>query len=331
VEDLDRTLLRSDLGDLVLTSYERGGVVRRCTRPDAPPPEQIETFASYGATVLITNRPVRPESPLASRCFRVPLPEAGHAPVPDATAAEDMGELRARAVAWAARVLASGQRLPEAEVPFRGRMRDLTRPILQVLHLVAPDAVGSATELLARLDAARRAEAAQSWEARVAVAIWEARHEVKNGRLYIRDLLPVVNKGAAEAEILTAQQIGIARSQLGLTGGVGGRNKLAYIAWPGDEVARALLERYAPLGLSPASPAPPVCTDASANSTRAASSAPLQPLETAAPEAPHGGLGAPRGANSPPTGDAGDAGGHIREIAATANSGSAQGGWEIIE
>ena len=50
VEDLPRTIERGDyLGDLLLASYERDGQVRRCTRPDAPPPEQAECLPAYGA------------------------------------------------------------------------------------------------------------------------------------------------------------------------------------------------------------------------------------------------------------------------------------------
>src|SRR6185295_15720086 len=105
VEDLPRTIERGDyLGDLLLASYERGGQVRRCTRPDAPPPEQAECLPAYGATIPLTNKPVRDDSPLASRCIRVPMPEAGGRTVPDGLSPEDALALRARIVAWAARL-----------------------------------------------------------------------------------------------------------------------------------------------------------------------------------------------------------------------------------
>ena len=104
VEDLPRLLQRgSDLGDLVLNSFERDGVIRRCTRPDARPEDQVETFAAYGATIVATNRSVRDSSPLASRCIRLSMPEAGGRLVPDAMRPDEARVLRARAVAWAAR------------------------------------------------------------------------------------------------------------------------------------------------------------------------------------------------------------------------------------
>ena len=246
VEDLPAASDRSDLGDLILNSSERDGIVRRCTRPDAPPPEQLETFAVYGATILTTNRTLRPESPLASRCLRVPLPEAGGVQVPDATTPEEVEGLRARAVAWAARAQAGNVKLAEVAPPFTGRMRDLTAPLLRVLGAVAPEAVPGVLELLGTLDRDRRSDAGTSWEARVAVALWDARSKVEGGRLYVEDLTAAVNEGLPEGERLAPQNVGVARRNLGLAGGRGGRGGRAYVAWPGDEQARALRDRYLP-------------------------------------------------------------------------------------
>jgi hypothetical protein len=259
VEDLPAASDRSDLGDLILNSFERDGVVRRCTRPDAPPPAQVETFAVYGATILTTNRTLRPESPLASRCLRVPLPGAGGVRVPDAATPEEAADLRARAVAWAARVCAGQVELPEVEPPFTGRMRDLTAPLLRVLGAVAPEALPGVLELLGTLDRDRRTDAGSSWEARVAVALWDSRSKLEGGRLYIEDLTAVVNEGLPEGQRLAPQNVGVARRNLGLAGGRGGRRGRAYVAWPGDEQARALRDRYFP----PEDPVEPSASSAS--------------------------------------------------------------------
>ncbi len=236
--------------------------MRRCTRPDAPPPEQVETFAAYGATILTTNRTLRPESPLASRCLRVPLPEAGGVQVPDATTPDEVEGLRARAVAWAARVHAGQVELPEIVPPFVGRMRDLTAPLLRVLGAVAPDAVADVLKLLGTLDRDRRSDAGTSWEARVALALWDGRSRVEGGRLYVEDLTTVVNEGVPEGEKLTPQNVGVARRNLGLAGGRGGRGGRAYVSWPGDEQARALRDRYLPPEdpVEPSAPSRPSAT-----------------------------------------------------------------------
>jgi hypothetical protein len=246
VEDLPGALERSDLGDLILNSFERDGTVRRTTRPDAPPQEQVEEFRTYGATVLVTNKPVKDHAPLRSRCIRVPMPEAGAVVVPDAVIPEEVVELRARIMAWASKVMETP--LPEVDVPFTGRMRDLATPILRVLALVDPDAVDHVVELLEDMDKDRRQEASRSWEARVGVALWDARKKVEGGRLYLEDLLPYVNEGFPEGDHLTTQNIGIARRALGLRSGRGGARGTTYIHWPGEEEAKLIHDRYSPEG-----------------------------------------------------------------------------------
>lgn len=259
IEDLPRTLERSDVGDLLLASFERDGVVRRVARVDAAPQDQVEAYPAYGGTIIATNKPIRPTSPLASRCIELRLPEAGGVVVPDAMTPADALMLRARLVAWAAGV----DRVPNADVSaFTGRFRDLAQPLLRVLTLVAPDTLDGVTRLLAKLDAGRRNDSATSWEARVAVAMWEARGQVSEGRLFLSDLLPIVNRDASDEEQMSAQRIGYVRKHLGLEGGRGGPMRTAFIRWPGEDVARALYERYAetPTPSLPGNPPdPPDC------------------------------------------------------------------------
>ncbi len=259
-EDMTTTLGRGDLMDLVLTSFERSGVVRRCTRPDAAPDKQIEAFATYGATLLITNKPIPSDSPLATRCLRICLPEAGAVHMPSSIRPEEAAGLRAEAVAWAAHVIADPRSLPTVEVPLGGRLRDVATPLLRVLALVAPDTVPGVTALLASVEAERRSEASRSPEARVAMAMWSARTEVQGGRLFVRDILRAVNEGASGRDSMTAQQVGNARKSLGLAGGYGGANNTAYVVWPGQDVVEALHERYSGDGtaLPPVPPVPPV-------------------------------------------------------------------------
>lgn len=246
VEDLPLRIEHSSIGDVLLNGFERDGTVPRCTRPDAPPHRQIESFPCYGPTILVSNRAIRDDSPLASRCIRLVLPEAGGQLFPDAATPEECAEFRARALAWAASFRASGAALPDVELPLRGRVRDLARPLLRVLAATEPTALRPALALFQELDADRRSETARSWEARVAVALWECRDRVEAGRLYVEDVTAVVNKDAEEGERLTPQQVGTARRALGLKGAAGGSKGRKYVVWPGEEIVRALYLRYTP-------------------------------------------------------------------------------------
>lgn len=273
VEDLPASLERSELGDLVLNSFERDGVVRRTTHPDAPPQRQIEAWAVYGATILATNRAIPDHSPLRSRCIRVPMPEAGAVVVPDAVTPDEVVELRAQMLAWAATMM--DKELPTVSVPFTGRMRDLATPVLRVLALVSPDDMDAVVHLLDDLDRDRRTEASRSWEARVAVALWQARDDVEASRLFLDALMPYVNEGFPESEHLTLQNIGTARRNLGLRSGRGGAAGRTYITWPGDEAAQQLHDRYSPDG--PQKPSEPSASSVALVAERVS---PLKTLKT---------------------------------------------------
>lgn len=248
VEDVEEVLDRSDLGDLILQGFERGGVVRRCTHPDAEPREQIETFDAYGATILTSNEPIRADRPLATRCIPVRLPEARDADVPDAATPDDAAAIRAKATAWAAEFRASGESLPEADLSLNGRMADLSRPLVRLVRSASPGRAGEVIELLHHLDHERRQETAESWEARVAIALWAAfeADDVESGRVYVQDVRKHANEGRPEEERLTSQQVGMARKKLGLRKGRGGARGRTYIRWPGEEEARQLRDRYSP-------------------------------------------------------------------------------------
>lgn len=281
VEDLPRVLERGgELGDLLLASFERGARVRLVVHPDAPPAGQVESYAAYGATVVATNRPIRSGSPLASRTLRIALPEAGGVHVPPATRPEDVSKLRGRAAAWAAVTLAEDRLPATIDVPLTGRARDLAGPLLRTLAAAAPDRMGEVTELLRALDVDRRSEGADSWEARVAVAIWQGRDRLDHGRLYVKDVTDVVNNGLPEEEHLTPQQVGVARRQLGLMGGAGGAGGLKYVVWPGDEAARALHDRYAPTATHPGPPEPSASSGSRMGTARTGADDPLAALTT---------------------------------------------------
>lgn len=246
IEDLPKMLERGDdIADLLLCSFERDGVIRRCTRPDAEPEKQIETFAAYGATIVATNKPARDTSPLASRCIRISMPEAGRKLVPNALRPDEALILRARCLAWRAQMEADGTGLPGVDTEFRGRLRDLAVPLLRILHHVSPDHVQAVEHVLGEADRSRREEFATSWEAMVAIALWQTRDKaLRSGRAYCQDVAAHLNDGLPDSDHLSAQQVGVARRALGLRGGKGGSPPRAYILWPGDEQAKALHDRY---------------------------------------------------------------------------------------
>ena len=247
VADLPGLLYRNpDINDLLLHSSEVGGMVSRVTHPDAPPPEQIENFAVYGPTILATNEAIKDESALASRCIRIPMPEAGGEKVPDALGQDARVALamRAQCVAWAAQAVADGKALPQGWREFKGRLNDLWMPLLRVLKDVCPEAMPELIKLVRAGAEVQKKEVSGTKEARVAVAMWELHEFVKDRKLANVIVVEHINKTASAGEEITSQQVGYARRSLGLHGTKGGARGTAYIDWPGDAVVKELHDRY---------------------------------------------------------------------------------------
>jgi hypothetical protein len=268
--------------DFVLNSFERGGWVSKVNNPDGLPQEQVKSYRVYGPTILLTNEPLRrTHGNVRSRCIEISMPEAGHRKVPDAVTPEDARELFARIVAWAAENHTA--ELPQVETPFKGRLADMAKPLLQVAQLASPKAVQSIINVLSIQDRERRADNAESWEARVAIALWGCREEVKQNRLFISQLTEEVNKGRDANEKLTPASVGTARRKLGLGGGKGGATGTAYVIWPGDREVEALYDRYS----SPEPPDPPDTVDTQGETEQDTSSGTLQSLpESSRAESP---------------------------------------------
>jgi len=276
VGSITTVLERGDMLDLILNRFERHGRISRAIHPDKRPSEQVQSFAVYGPTILLTNEQLRrTHANVRSRCIEVSMPEAGHVEVPDAMTPEDAKDLFARIVAWAAGNHTTA--LPQVEMPFRSRLKDLAKPILQVARLANPKAVQSVIDVLSIQDRERRADNAESWEARVAIALWGCREKVKQNRLFISQLTEEVNKGRDENEKLTPANVGTARRKLGLSGGKGGATGTAYVIWPGDEEVEALYDRYS----SPEPPDPPDTVGTQGETGQDTSSDTLQSLQKA--------------------------------------------------
>jgi hypothetical protein len=276
VGSITTVLERGDMLDLILSRFERDGRISRAIHPDKRPSEQIQSFAVYGPTILLTNEQLRrTHANVRSRCIEVSMPEAGHVAVPDAMTPEDAKDLFARIVAWAAENHTTA--LPQVEIPFRSRLADIAKPVLQVARLANPKAVQPIIDILSIQDRERRADNAESWEARVAIALWGCREKVKQNRLFISQLTEEVNKGRDENEKLTPANVGTARRKLGLSGGKGGATGTAYVIWPGDEEVEALYDRYS----SPEPPDPPDTVDTQGETEQDTSSDTLQSLPEA--------------------------------------------------
>jgi hypothetical protein len=236
----------SDFENLILGSFERDQKVQRVLRLDAPTPvQEMKSFTVYGATVVATNVAIRPDDPLASRCLRISLPEAGSRPVEDAVRPDDelvMG-LRARLVAWAAQLVADGIELPTLPRVLTGRLHDIASPLLQVARLVYPGCVPAVIKLLQGTEKAQRQETADSWEGRVVKVLIDLRSSGQwASTVGIGTVAEKVNEHVSEKDQLTPKRVGTVAKHLSLKSER--RGGYVYLNYPGDDVMHDLGTRY---------------------------------------------------------------------------------------
>ncbi len=234
-----------DFADVVLGSFERDKKVWRVTRPDEIAPLQQEGFSLYGATILASNQSIRDDHPLASRCLRIRMPEAGDQVVRSALRGREprVLKLRAELVAWAAHWIASGEELPRLPQVLKGRLHDIGSPLLQVARLVYPDCLKAVIEWLQDTDTQRRVGESESREARLVSALLALRNEGQwPGEIGVKVITERVNVGEEVDHHIKTQSISWLCKHLGLV-----RTKhggYSYIRFPGDEAWKALLDRY---------------------------------------------------------------------------------------
>ena len=121
--------------DILLTRFERGSVVARVIFPERGAFKDTIFYHNFGPTMIATNESIH--RILGSRCIPLTMPNS---PGLYENVAADAGiELKERLTAWRARHMQTP--LPDIEPidEIQGRLWDISRPLLQVCRVVAPE------------------------------------------------------------------------------------------------------------------------------------------------------------------------------------------------
>jgi DNA primase catalytic core len=210
VMDLWRKADRSQSEDILLMRFERGARVPRVLYPDRGALRDTVYYEIFGASVLGTNEPIH--HIMETRALLIALPETNRKFEGDVTPF-GARSLRERLVAFRARHMDS--RLPKTDKPCRGRLGDITRPLVQVLRLVCPEAQPVLLDLLRKIETARRLQKTESLEAQIVAAIRSLEEEVRGGILPVKRITDVVNEPRGEREKVTPQKVGRRLDALG--------------------------------------------------------------------------------------------------------------------
>ena len=191
IYELISRALKTAAYDLLLGRFEKGVKVPRVLSMDKGPFKDISYFDIAGPTVLATNVEIPTTNPLRSRCILLMMPEA-RGIWPNNNSNEDLGDLKARLVAFRARHL--GTALPEFEKRTSGRLGDITHPLLRVAKLFPDVALIPLHTLIEILETERKGLQSETLPGRIAKALYDLQKDVQKDRLRVKKVADKVNK-----------------------------------------------------------------------------------------------------------------------------------------
>ena len=174
VKELWKQAVRAGAEDVLLHRFEKGAVVPRVLYPEKGAYKDIKYFKIFGATIVGTNEPIN--DILETRSMMVSMPETEKSF--DELITEESGlPFRERLVAFRARHI--GKSLPKITKPVAGRLGDIMRPLLQMVHLVKPENEDMFLEFIKGIERDRKLQKSESLEAKLLMAIKNLEFEVE--------------------------------------------------------------------------------------------------------------------------------------------------------
>jgi len=231
--DLWRKVEKQSSEDIMLGRFEKGASVRRVLWPERGLYRDSQYYPIFGPTIIATNRSL--DSILETRCLSITPQEA------DADFQKKMSDvlpetsllLRERLVAFRARHM--NDSLLDVPKPCIGRLGNITKPIVQVVHMVSPQDEKEMLELVALFRKQRLAAKAESWAARVFTAFLNCWDKMENGVVPIGAVAENFNIGLPEDQRVTGRRISPTLGHLGLQKAEVHGGRPGYL-WPSDEV-----------------------------------------------------------------------------------------------
>jgi hypothetical protein len=204
---------KSGSEDLILLRFEKGAKVSRVLYPDRGPFKDMVHYDVFGPTIIATNEALH--KILDTRCISLPMPNKPgdyENPIPRKGL-----QIRERLTAWRARV--GGMALPELEpIPgLQGRLWDISKPLLQVCKMVAPDKVNDVKEALLEVAHQRTEDNRASIEGQIVAALEEASPEgLPEWTIDTGDILDKLNVARPDKYKLLPQYLGKKLKAMGI-------------------------------------------------------------------------------------------------------------------
>ncbi len=236
VMDIWRKAEQESSQDVLLLRYEKGATVPRVLYPDRGPFRDTVYFPVFGATLIGTNVPVN--QILETRCLMATMPSSTRAfetPVTPETSLP----LKERLMAFRARHMATT--LPELNKPVKGRLGDITKPLVQIIRLVRPEREEALRQMILSLEQGRKQEKADTIEGQLILVIRNLADQVSDGKLSVQQIADAINTNRPEKSKLSNRSIGWKLRALGFQKTTTSAGNAA-IYWDDQKLEKVMVE-----------------------------------------------------------------------------------------
>jgi len=182
---------KRDAINTLLWRYEKGMPVHRVLNPDKGPYNDLSTFSVFGPTIIATNESIR--NVLDTRCIPV---EMTNMPGSYQDAHPRLAlELKERLTAWRAKMM--NRSLPDVDQVkgVTGRLWDISKPLLQICKMEAPQTSGYIEAELQEIAKIRASTETEDKDRDILLALRDlAPDQRTEWKLYTFDVFELVNK-----------------------------------------------------------------------------------------------------------------------------------------
>lgn len=210
IANITKKAMRENSEDILLQRFEKGATVSRVMHPEQGALKDMIYYEIFGATITSTNEPL--DEIFSTRAIQIVMPESNRKFEEDLSP-EKYLDLKERLIAFRARNI--NKQLPNRDKPTKGRLGDITKPLLQIIALVKPDLEEKFLNLVNHIKKERNTEEKQSLEVLIFQTIISLEDKVKKGLLSIALITKHYNSTLDKKFVIENRNVGHITSKLG--------------------------------------------------------------------------------------------------------------------
>jgi hypothetical protein len=250
VKDFPKKINRANCDDLLLARFEKGSTASRTLYPERGAFRDTKTFNLFGATIVMTNRPV--DDVLESRAISIDMKPSDRE-FENEVKVENALDLKAELTAFAFKH--KDTKLVTIGKPANGRLGDILRPLCRISKTFFPDKYGRLAKVINIIGLQKQESATDTFEAQIVETIISAEEQVVKGFLGIDLIASLFNEGKKDRFTVRNSTIGRVIKGLGFTSKrmTGGKKGIYY----DEKLVKKIANQYGLTYDSPSLPSLP--------------------------------------------------------------------------